>query len=82
VTGTRSQLDVLRVRVAPGLLHAPVARAQAKLRYRSEPVDAAVTPDGDGFLLELDQPVAGIAPGQAAVLYDGDVVVGAGTIAG
>jgi tRNA-specific 2-thiouridylase len=33
-----------------------------------------------GFRLELDQPAYGIAPGQAAVIYEDDVVVGAGVI--
>ena len=32
----------------------------------------------DGLVLELDEPAYGVAPGQAAVLYDGDVVVGGG----
>ena len=38
-------------------------------------------PGADGFTLDLDEPVAGIAPGQTAVLYDDDAVVGAGVIA-
>jgi tRNA-specific 2-thiouridylase len=33
-----------------------------------------------GFRLELDRPVYGVAPGQAAVIYEDDVVVGAGLI--
>jgi tRNA-specific 2-thiouridylase len=33
-----------------------------------------------GFRLELDRPAYGIAPGQAAVLYEDDVIVGAGLI--
>ena len=33
-----------------------------------------------GFRLELDRPVYGVAPGQTAVLYEGDAVVGAGLI--
>jgi len=38
---------------------------------------------GDGRLqVTLGEPAAGIAPGQALVLYDGDRVVGSGTIAG
>ena len=36
---------------------------------------------GDGFRLELDAPAFGVAAGQAAVLYDGEAVVGAGVIA-
>jgi tRNA-specific 2-thiouridylase len=34
----------------------------------------------DGFELRLDEPAYGVAPGQAAVLYSGDAVVGWGVI--
>jgi tRNA-specific 2-thiouridylase len=44
-------------------------------------VPAHVEPSDRGFLLELDEPAYGVAPGQAAVLYDGDAVVGYGLIA-
>ena len=42
---------------------------------------ALVEPVGRGFQLTLDRPAYGVAPGQAAVLYEDDVVVGAGLIA-
>jgi tRNA-specific 2-thiouridylase len=77
----RAALDRRSVRVAPGRLHAPAGRVQAKLRYRSEPVWATVRPEPGGFTLDLDEPVAGVAPGQTAVLYADDAVVGSGTIA-
>jgi tRNA-specific 2-thiouridylase len=67
--------------VSPGRRYVPAQRVKAKLRYRQSPVWATVTPvPGGGFALDLDEPVEGVAPGQAAVLYDGDAVVGAGTI--
>jgi tRNA-specific 2-thiouridylase len=50
------------------------------LRYRSPAVGASVTSIDGGFRLRLDRPAYGVAPGQAAVLYDRDAVVGAGTI--
>src|SRR5229473_2800801 len=65
---------------AAGDLYVPVDRAHAKLRYRSEAVPARVDLQEAGFRLELDRPAYGIAPGQAAVLYEDDVVVGAGLI--
>ena len=65
-----------------GRLYAAVDRADVKLRYRSEPVGADVEVTPGGFSLELDWPVYGVAPGQTAVLYEDDVVVGAGTIRG
>ena len=43
-------------------------------------VGADVTPTDGGFRLRLDAPAHGVAAGQAAVLYEGDVIVGAGTI--
>jgi tRNA-specific 2-thiouridylase len=81
VVGARSELARTSVRVAPGRMYVAACRVQAKLRYRQSAVWATVTPlAGGGFELALDEPVEGVAPGQAAVLYDGDTVVGAGTI--
>ena len=65
---------------ARGRLHVPTRRAAAKLRYRSPAVQAEVTATRNGFTLRLDEPAYGVAPGQAAVLYDEGVVVGAGLI--
>jgi tRNA-specific 2-thiouridylase len=64
-----------------GVLHVPVERADAKLRYRSAAIPAHVCADADGFALELEQPAYGVAPGQIAVLYDeGGAVVGNGVV--
>jgi tRNA-specific 2-thiouridylase len=82
VVGSRPELARTSVRVSPGRMYVPAQRVKAKLRYRQSAVWATVTPvAGGGFALELDEPVDGVAPGQAAVVYDGDAVVGAGTIA-
>jgi tRNA-specific 2-thiouridylase len=80
VVGPRSSLATTTVH-ARGRLHVPVERAHAKLRYRSPAVPALVEKADDGFTLQLEEPVHGAAAGQAAVLYEGDVVVGCGTIA-
>ena len=58
----------------------PVDHAEAKLRYRSDAVPARIYLREGGFQLELDRPAYGVAPGQAAVLYEDNVVVGAGLI--
>jgi tRNA-specific 2-thiouridylase len=79
VVGPREALGVRHV-TAAGRLYLPVTRAEAKLRYRSRPVPATVERVKDGFVLELDEPVEAVAPGQVAVLYEDDAVVGAGTI--
>jgi len=65
---------------ASGRLYIDVDRVEAKLRYRSPATGAAVTATSDGFALELDESAYGVARGQAAVLYEGDAVVGCGTI--
>jgi tRNA-uridine 2-sulfurtransferase len=57
-------------------------RAAVRLRAHGGEVGCLVVPAGDGRVrLELDEPVHGIAPGQAGVLYDGDLVLGGGTVA-
>jgi tRNA-specific 2-thiouridylase len=69
-----------RTVAASGRLYVDVARADAKLRYRSPSVPAAVAAAPGGFVLELDEPAYGVASGQAAVLYEGDAVVGCGLV--
>jgi tRNA-specific 2-thiouridylase len=79
VVGPRSSLARTRV-AARGRLHVPARRVTAKLRYRSPAVAATVEQTAGGFRLKLDEPAYGVARGQAAVLYDGDVVVGSGLV--
>jgi tRNA-specific 2-thiouridylase len=79
VVGPRAALATSEVAVR-GRLHVELERAEVKLRYRSPAVGAGVTSTDGGFRLLLDRPAYGVAPGQAAVLYDRDAVVGAGTI--
>jgi len=79
VVGPRSSLACTSVE-ASGRLYLPVEHAAAKLRYRSDAVPARVEATAGGFRLELEAPSFGVASGQAAVLYDDDVVVGAGVI--
>jgi tRNA-uridine 2-sulfurtransferase len=79
VVGPRESLATTSVS-ARGRLFADVERVEAKLRHRSPGIGARVAAEEGGFQLELDRPVFGIAPGQAAVLYEGDTVVGSGLI--
>ena len=79
VVGPRESLARRSVR-ADGKLFVGVERADVKLRYRSPSVAASVTSASRGFRVELDEPAYGVATGQAAVLYEGDVVVGSGRV--
>lgn len=79
LVGPRESLARTHV-AAAGSLYVGVTRAEAKLRYRSPSVGSTVRPTKGGFELELDQPAHGVAPGQAAVLYEGDAVVGCGLV--
>ena len=65
---------------ARGRLYVPVKRAEVKWRYRSPAVPAAVDETEHGFRLMLDAPAYGVATGQAVVLYEENVVVGAGLL--
>jgi tRNA-specific 2-thiouridylase len=79
VVGPRHALARTAVH-ARGRLHVPVARVEAKLRYRSPGVSATVRETSRGFELALDEPAYGVARGQAAVLYEDDAVVGCGVV--
>ena len=52
-----------------------------QLRAHGEEHRAVVVPADEGFSVTLHDPAAGIAPGQACVVYAGTRVVGSGTIA-
>ena len=62
-------------------------RAEVRIRHRATPVGASVRPAtaseparGGRWIVATDEPVWAAAPGQAAVLYDGDLVLGGGRI--
>ena len=58
-------------------------RGQAKLRYRQPAQPVLAQPlGGEAVLLCFDAAQRAVTPGQAAVLYDGDTVLGGGTICG
>ena len=62
---------------------APLApiRAEVRIRYRSPAVPVTVIPLAKGRVkLEFDEPQFSITPGQGAVWYDGDLVLGGGII--
>ncbi len=59
---------------------API-RAEVKIRYRHQAAPATVTPlSSGGARVEFDSPQRAITPGQAAVFYQGDLLLGGGWI--
>lgn len=59
----------------------PGCRVTAQIRHHHPPAPARVWPlDGAALRLEFDDPQPAIAPGQAVVTYDGDIVLGGGWI--
>ena len=56
-------------------------RVTVKIRHRHEPAPAMVERSGpDELFVTFDAPQRAVTPGQAAVFYDGDIVVGGGWI--
>jgi len=71
-----------RVSWVAGAPPAEPVRARVQVRYRHEGAEAKVEPGADGGArVAFDAPVRSVAPGQAAVFYDGDAVLGGGWIA-
>jgi len=86
VVGKRSDL-YKRTFIATGVNWLAIAppdqavRASVRIRYRSPEAAATITPiDTNKVRIEFDDAQAAITPGQAAVFYDDDAVVGGGWI--
>jgi tRNA-specific 2-thiouridylase len=69
-----------RLRFTRGVPPADGARVDAKIRYKSAPAPATLVVEGDRATVRFDEPQRAITPGQAIVFYDGDEVLGGGTI--
>jgi tRNA-uridine 2-sulfurtransferase len=83
--GTREDLETRRIRVRDAVLHRDGARVDnVRLRYHSDTLPATLGAAAPGrheaLDLQLGEPFDAAAPGQTAVLMDGETIVGHGTI--
>jgi len=87
VVGAADDLNAKGARLArvswvSGVAPQRAVRAVVRVRYRHVGTSASIEARGDGqAVVSFDEPVRAVAPGQAAVFYDGDVVLGGGWIA-
>ncbi|MGD9893026.1 MAG: tRNA 2-thiouridine(34) synthase MnmA [Dehalococcoidia bacterium] len=69
-----------RLRWVDGSPPADGIRVDAKIRYKSRPAPATLEMVGETMHVRFDEPQRAITPGQAVVFYDGEFVIGGGTI--
>jgi len=75
------ELTVAEVRWIAGEPPADSFRAQVQIRHRHTPAQCLIDVNKDGCMKAVfDEPQHGVAPGQAAVVYEGDYVLGGGVI--
>jgi tRNA-specific 2-thiouridylase len=77
----RTEADVKEFNWISGKLPQGQVRCKAKIRYHQKEEWATVTPTGaDTVHIVFDEAQRAITPGQAVVLYDGDIVLGGGRV--
>jgi tRNA-specific 2-thiouridylase len=77
----RSSCRLEDVRYVAGHVPPTTFAASVKVRSHAPLAGALVTPLGDQARIDFGEPQRALAPGQAAVIYDGDRVIGGGPIA-
>jgi len=85
VLGRQLELQTRKLKVSNAVFTSPLTQSPhkvlVKIRYRSSFAPAVITPEAEYIVrVEFDHPVKGVCPGQAAVFYDHDIVVGGGII--
>jgi tRNA-specific 2-thiouridylase len=81
VEASRDRFAVDAVRWVSGSAPERPIEVRVRVRHRHEGEEGTVVARGARAEVRLARPVRGVAPGQAAVFYAGDEVVGGGRIA-
>lgn len=78
----RDQLRAIQINWLDGTPPSDAFRAEVKTRYKAQLVQAQITPEGDASAhVHLAEPMDDLTPGQGAIFYDGERVLGGGIIA-
>ena len=82
IVGKRDELDVREFEVQDLNMFIDKSSfdCEVKIRYKSPKVPAFVEVKNKSAIIKLSKNIQGLAPGQAAVFYDGDIVIGSGWI--
>ena len=77
----RSEFELEKTSFVAGEPPADEFETAVRIRHRAAPVPGTVTRSAEGWSVSLHHPAWAPAPGQAAVFYDGEEVIGGGRIA-
>ena len=85
VVGSREELAISKMLGERAIWCGPAVTGEKKrgfvqIRAHGSALDCSYYFDGTNLIAELDEPLLGLATGQAMVIYDGDRVVGSATI--
>ena len=78
----RDRVWTSRVNYTSGSPPEGPTRVEVKIRYKASEAPAVLYPQEDGAMVCFDEPQRALTPGQAAVFYQGDVLMGGGIIEG
>jgi tRNA-specific 2-thiouridylase len=76
----RDRMWVSRVNFLSGTAPGKPVAVSVKIRYKSQESKAVLYPRPDGAMVFFEEPQRAVTPGQAAVFYQGDVLLGGGII--
>ena len=76
----RDEMRLSGVNYPLGVVPEGPVEVNVKIRYKSSEAAAVLYPSGDGAIVRFTRPQRSVTPGQAAVFYQGDVLLGGGTI--